>query len=721
MKAIDVLKKYFGYDDFRDSQEEIIDTIMNGRDVLALMPTGSGKSLCYQIPAMLMDGLTVVISPLISLMKDQVDTLNQIGIPSTYINSSLDFDEINNRTNSLFSGYYKLVYIAPERLAMPFFIDTLSQLKVSQLAVDESHCISQWGHDFRPDYRLISEMIKKFRERPVVTAFTATATENCAHDIIKQLDLKNPLIRINSFDRPNIRFEVIETRDKDSELISLIKNGVSTIIYCATRKQVDNLFSYLKEEGFNVGKYHAGMSSEERDESQNKFLNDECDIMIATLAFGMGIDKPDIRKIIHYNMPKSMENYYQEAGRGGRDGLPCDATLLFSPQDIIIQKIIMQNDVNQEENYKKLDKMVDYCRSTNCLRKIILNYFNEFPKEDCSNCSSCNTEFDEMDVLLEAKKIISCIYRMNQGFGINLTVDVLTGSNTKRIKQLGFNSISTYGIMSEYKKDDVFEIINFLLTEEYIGQTSGQYPTLFLNGKSSKLLKSNEPLLMKYKKHIETHTKKVMTTSDSIELTEAGEELFEIIRNWRLNMSKSLSLPPFVIFGNQTINSLIELLPKNHDELLKVKGIGELKAEAYGDELLKLISEYADEEKVYTIKTEKKVIKAPPKGKLRTPTALESYRLYKIGLSPEEIASQRELTTETILRHLYACMQDGLDLDLSRFMDESQREEILNAIEKVGYDRLKPIKEIVSEEISYIQIRMVLLDYEARREVVGCE
>ncbi|MDO5726059.1 MAG: DNA helicase RecQ, partial [Tissierellia bacterium] len=585
-----------GYDEFRFSQEKIINNILSGRDVLAIMPTGSGKSLCYQIPAMLLEGTTIVISPLISLMKDQVDVLLQMGIPSSYINSSLDFDELLNRQRKLTNGEYKLVYIAPERLSVPSFMSSLTRIKISQIAVDESHCISQWGHDFRPEYRQISQLIKGLKSRPIVTAFTATATEECKNDIIDQLELINPYIEISSFDRPNIFFSVIKNSKKDDELYSLLSEGESTIIYAATRKTVEKIYGNLMKRGKRVGKYHGGMTADLRDNMQDMFLYDQIDIMVATLAFGMGIDKPDVRKVIHYNMPKSLENFYQEAGRAGRDGLESESIILYSPSDKGLQQFIIQNDSNFEDSIKKLESMDDYCNTKSCLRKYILNYFGENAK-NCNNCINCETEFFKRDITLESKKILSCIHKMVNNYGKTMLCDVLMGRNTARIRQNGFNEISTYGIMKDYSKDEIMEMIFCLIKKDLIFVDNFNYNVLSLNKKSYDFLKSDELIFMQTKKPEENLLLK--TKQHRREIPKDDENLFEKIRLWRLHKALERSVPPFVIFNDQTIYSLIEIMPKTIDELTKVKGIGEKKKNDFGKDLLDLIWDRNNKEVYY--------------------------------------------------------------------------------------------------------------------------
>lgn len=708
METRKLLKKYFGYDEFRNSQEEVINNIIEGKDLLAIMPTGSGKSLCYQLPAVAMEGLTVVISPLISLMKDQVDSLNQMGISATYINSSLDLEESNERHRGLIQRKYKLLYIAPERLANTYFVETLNKIEVSQIAVDESHCISQWGHDFRPEYRLISQFINNLNQRPVVSAFTATATKNCARDIIEQLDLKNPLIKVNSFDRPNIYFRVKESKNKIRDLMKELNSNESSIIYCATRKATEEVYTKLVSQGYSVGIYHGGMTSLERDSMQDDFIKDKRQIMVATLAFGMGIDKPDVRKVIHYNMPKSMENYYQEAGRAGRDGLESEAILLYSGQDVILQKLIMQDDIDSSESFKKLEEMEMYCKTKSCLRNYILKYFNEKSENKCNYCGNCDEVLEEIDITVDAQKVISCIYRINQNYGRTLIADVLLGADTKKIRSLGFEKLSTYGIIKNRTKEYIYSIIYFLLERELINQEGGKYPVLKLNKESLNFLKSNRKLIMKYSKSVDKNDEKRKERTGYV-LSDGGKVLFEKIKQWRKVKSTELGVPPFIIFSDETIYSLIEKLPQNEIGLLSVKGIGEKKALDYGEDLLDIIKSSTVEGAIYfnaKPEYEKREVKVK-----RESTYLETYKLYELGLEVEEIAEQRNLNTSTIFSHLGILLENGYKIATEKFINPEDKKKILAIVENIGAEYLKPIKEILPENITYEQIRIVVGEY----------
>ncbi len=469
-----LLKKYFGYDSFRTGQEEIIKHILNGEDCLGIMPTGAGKSICYQIPAMTFDGVTIVVSPLISLMKDQVDSLNDVGIPATYINSSLSEFEYMQAIENASRGMYKIIYVAPERLINENFFNLLKVLNISMFAIDEAHCVSQWGHDFRPSYKEIANVILNLKNRPIVTAFTATATELVKEDIINSLHLSNPFIITTGFDRKNLYFAVNTVDNKKEFILDYIKQNPtqSGIIYCATRKNVENVYDFLENNGILVSKYHGGMTEKNRTQSQNDFVYDKTLVMVATNAFGMGIDKSNIRFVIHFNMPKDLESYYQEAGRSGRDGDEAKCILLFSRADIVTNRVLIEQgnpEINHSTEYKKLNDIVDYCNTDKCLRKYILEYFGEIPLFDkCNNCSNCNSEIELTNITVDAQKILSCIKRMHERFGVALVCDVLKGAKSAKIKNMHFDKLSTYGVMKDYSKDTIKEIISFLISENYI-------------------------------------------------------------------------------------------------------------------------------------------------------------------------------------------------------------------------------------------------------------
>lgn len=583
--AEELLRKYYGYPSFRGGQARIVQCILEGNDTFAIMPTGAGKSICYQIPALLLEGTTLVISPLISLMKDQVDALKSLEIPASFINSSLGIRETRTRISKALAGEYRLLYIAPERLETEQFIQLIEALPISMVAIDEAHCVSQWGHDFRPSYRRIGPFINRLAKRPVVAAFTATATDEVKEDIIKLLALKDPHLFITGFDRANLSYGVVRGENKQNFLLNYLADhpDQSGIIYAATRKEVDRLYELLVMKGYSAGKYHAGMKDEQRSAMQEAFIYDNIRLMVATNAFGMGIDKSNVRFIIHYNLPKNMEAYYQEAGRAGRDGDPGECILLFSPQDIILQKYLIEQSVfsplRQANEYKKLQMMVDYAYTTRCLRQFILEYFGETDVPGrCGNCSNCNEEYESIDITVEAQKIFSCIKRMHEQYGTVMVAEVLKGAKNKRLRQFRLDLLPTYGVMSERSLDEIKDLINLLIADDYLQTTGGKYPVVKLRPKAVPVLKGEAAVL-----------RKVLPRKA---VRDESQSLFEVLRKLRKEFAEAEQVPPYIIFADSTLREICRSLPLNRGALLAVKGVSETKLIKYGDAFIEAVRQY---------------------------------------------------------------------------------------------------------------------------------
>ena len=596
---LSVLKDYFGHDSFRDGQEQIVDALLDGRDALCIMPTGAGKSMCYQIPALLFDGVTIVVSPLISLMKDQVGSLVQSGVPAAYINSSLSYPQFLRVLSNVEHGKYKIIYVAPERLLTDGILDTCKKIKISMVAVDEAHCVSQWGQDFRPSYLKIISFVESLANRPIIGAFTATATNDVKEDIKKILRLENPFEITTGFDRPNLFFGVIKSSSKDEKLIDLIRErgDRSGIVYCATRKNVESVCELLCDNGFSAARYHAGLDEYERRKNQEDFVFDRKNIMVATNAFGMGIDKSNVTYVIHYNMPKNIESYYQEAGRAGRDGGEADCILLYSPKDVRLNRFMIENSEGNDEltieeneqiresDFERLKYMTFYSTTNDCLRGFILRYFGGEKKAYCGKCSNCLSVHKLVDVTIDAQKIMSCIARTGQRYGKTVICDVLRGSKSEKILKAELNNQSTYGIMKEVTARHIFGTIDFLAEKEYIS-SDNETEVLKLLPKSRDVLFGRERLVMKKvensEKVVKTHRPEVPVNSD----------LLDALKALRKGIASKKSVPAYVIFTDATLIDMCKKCPETPDEMLEVSGVGRTKLEKFGKQFLEEIAKF---------------------------------------------------------------------------------------------------------------------------------
>lgn len=811
IKPLDVLHKYYGYTSFRKGQENIITSIINKEDVLAIMPTGGGKSICYQVPALCLDGITIVISPLISLMKDQVDALKTMGVKARLINSSLSNSEYNEALEEIENDECKIIYIAPERLDSMDFVNIIRGKNISQVAIDEAHCVSQWGHDFRVSYKKIPYFINRLDKRPIVTAFTATASNEVREDIINILNLHNPAVYITGFDRENLSINIVKSSSKNKYTLDYVENhkNESGIIYASTRKEVETIYEGLLKRNYSVAKYHAGLSNEARKEHQENFINDDIKIMVATNAFGMGIDKPNIRWVLHYNMPQSIENYYQEIGRAGRDGEDSECVLLFSPGDVHTQKYLVEvgieNPDRKRVQYKKLQQMVDLVYSNTCYRKNILNYFGEIFLEDCNNCSNCLNEGEVVDKTLDAQKVISCIARMKRSFGATMIIDVLRGSKNKKVLDLGFDTLTTYGIMKNYSNEDLKTFINTLVSHGFLDVVEnigprGSFPTIKLNEQSLKVIReeikvefkedkvtksryvenelyemlvslrseiakeegiapymvfgdatlknmasvyatNKEEMLnisgvgqIKYEKYgkrfediIEKYIeeknidksklntvsgKSTGLNSEYFNVT-TDKKLYERLRDYRLSVSKLEGVLPYMILSSNTLKEISGRYPLDEEQLKDIGGIGPVKINKYGEDIINIVKEYIQENNINPKWEEKKRLKLVLDGDSRKNDEI-ALDLLNQNKDINDVADELEISVSTVLGYVYDYIKLGnninFDIDLKCMYTENEKEMILDAINRFGDEKVSVIKKVMPDYVKYESIRAVILE-----------
>lgn len=593
-QARSTLKRVFGYDDFREGQKRIIEYILEGKNTVGIMPTGGGKSICYQIPALMLQGVTLVVSPLISLMKDQVDALHSLGVEAAFINSTQEMGEAGRIVRRAEEGRLKLLYVAPERLESEWFRERAKSLPIAFIAVDEAHCVSQWGHDFRPSYREIAPFLKELEEagrpRPLMAAFTATATPEVTEDLIRLLELGEPELVVTGFKRDNLAFAVLRGEERRAFTLNYVRERTHQpgIIYASTRKEVEDLCEMLRKAGLAAGRYHAGMSDEERAHMQEAFLYDDLRVIVATNAFGMGIDKSNVRYVLHYNMPKHMEAYVQEAGRAGRDGEPSECVLLFHPQDILTQKFFIEQSEAAPERktheYKKLQAMIDYCYTTGCLQTYMLRYFGEMSDETCGMCGNCKDERESIDITTEAQKIFSCIFRMRERFGVSMVASVLKGSRNKKVVQYGFEKLPTHGEMRHLTEKAIADLIYVLIAEGYLQLSEGQYPVVRLLPPAAEVLKGQRQV-----------TQRVATSLKPKAAGAVDETIFEQLRLIRRELASKAGVPPYIVFNDSTLREMAERMPTTEAEMMLVKGIGEAKLKQFGEPFMAFFRQREEE------------------------------------------------------------------------------------------------------------------------------
>ena len=714
----ELLRQYFGYDEFRPLQEEIIDSVQSGRDTLVIMPTGGGKSLCYQLPALRMDGITLVVSPLIALMKDQVDALKANGIAAEFINSTLTFAEIRRVQEHAYSGNLKILYLAPERLALDNFQAFLSGLTVSLVAVDEAHCISEWGHDFRPDYRTLGGLRRGMPDVPFI-ALTATATERVRGDIVSQLGLRAHQEYIASFDRPNLRYDVRPKERAFDQLAQLLRErkGESAIIYCFSRKDTEELSDRLQNAGFKALAYHAGMEAEARRRNQERFIRDDVDVIAATVAFGMGIDKPDVRLVVHQELPKTLEAYYQQTGRAGRDGLPSDCVLFYSYGDKIKQDFFINqitDDAEKRGAQEKLGQVIEFCTLRTCRRRYLLDYFGDDSLSEgddagnCGGCDVCLADMEEFDATIIAQKILSAVIRTGERFGIHYISQVLRGSKDKRLLENGHDNLSVYGIVDDYSDKEIKDIAAILLDKGLLYKTSSEYATLGVTTEGRRFLNDRDTLTLSRRKKQEPVRESRSSRGGARDALDYDSGLFEELRTLRRRIASEKGLPPYMVFGDATLQQMAYYMPQSEDSLSRISGVGAVKLAQYGDDFLAVIREYAGENNLPDRTAGLQRRSETRSAKTAGSTYEHTKNLLEQGLSIDEVAQERDMSPSTIFAHVEMLVQTGENLDLRAHLPSPDRAmRIQDAFHQADDNRLTPIKQMLGDDYSYDEIRLV--------------